>query len=344
MRRPVSCTLNESQETLHQTAWRLIDGLTLARKDFGLLPQTITILKALVSFLPKDGGHLIVWPANTTLCERASGMSERSLRRHIDRLVTAGLIARKSSSNGKRFALRFGKSVIDAYGFDLSGLFDMQDQIIQASEHEAHRQAQIKTLRGLIKQNLYLQNGLICPKLEAEITLALRHRDNLEALQAYQDLLQLPKLDAPAAKLAVNDSPNDRHIQNTNSESIKVSERTFEPKLEECLEAVADALAFAQYPITNWAELTQLGHDLAAMIGISDQLMDKARQEMGVLAASLSVLCLAQKIKHLHRPVAYFYQLVQRAKAKTFSLQGLLRSAKACNALPARLEYCPEAS
>ncbi|MFW8642788.1 helix-turn-helix domain-containing protein [Rhizobium beringeri] len=49
---------------------------------------------------------LIVFPSNAQLSIRARGMTAATLRRHLAGLVDAGLILRKDSANGKRFARR----------------------------------------------------------------------------------------------------------------------------------------------------------------------------------------------------------------------------------------------
>lgn len=49
-------------------------------------------------------GELIVWPSNEQLMARANGMPATTLRRHLAVLVDCGLIIRRDSPNGKRFA------------------------------------------------------------------------------------------------------------------------------------------------------------------------------------------------------------------------------------------------
>ena len=76
-----------------------------------------------------SGDGLIVFPSNQQLALRAHGMAPTTLRRHLAALVDCGLIIRRDSPNGKRFARRGqGGTVEMAFGFDLSPLVARADQ------------------------------------------------------------------------------------------------------------------------------------------------------------------------------------------------------------------------
>ena len=62
-------------------------------------------------------------------------MSEPTLRRHLAALVEAGLIIRRDSPNGKRYARRVDEEVAQAFGFDLAPL------VARAAEFEERLQA-----------------------------------------------------------------------------------------------------------------------------------------------------------------------------------------------------------
>lgn len=106
--------------------WALLDRLTTAADCFELSHRTLTVLKALLSFLPSrhipDGAAGIVFASNARLSERLHGMPESTLRRHLAQLVRTGLIARHDSPNRKRFARNRGGAIALAFGFDLSPL------------------------------------------------------------------------------------------------------------------------------------------------------------------------------------------------------------------------------
>ncbi|MEN3214022.1 plasmid replication protein RepC [Methylorubrum populi] len=111
--------------------WRVLHDLTAIRVSLGLSAATLVVLEALLTFHPETmlapdpeaDSDLVVFPSNKTLAARARGLSEAALRRHLSALVEAGLVIRRDSPNGKRYARRGeGGLVTQAYGFDLTPL------------------------------------------------------------------------------------------------------------------------------------------------------------------------------------------------------------------------------
>ncbi|ASP89576.1 replication initiation protein RepC (plasmid) [Sinorhizobium meliloti] len=105
--------------------WRVFQHIREARELIGATDRSLSILNALLTFHPETAltgdAELIVWPSNEQLMARANGMPATTLRRHLAVLVDCGLIIRRDSPNGKRFARRGrGGEVEQAYGFDLS--------------------------------------------------------------------------------------------------------------------------------------------------------------------------------------------------------------------------------
>ncbi|MEL7175419.1 MAG: plasmid replication protein RepC, partial [Pseudomonadota bacterium] len=122
----------------HIDKWEVFRQLCTARVALGVTDRDLTVLNALLSFHPGkvlgDNAPLIVFPSNRALAERAHGMAESTLRRHLAALVQAGLVLRHDSPNGKRFARRgAGGEVVRAFGFDLQPLLTRADEIAQAA-------------------------------------------------------------------------------------------------------------------------------------------------------------------------------------------------------------------
>ncbi|MGL5138732.1 MAG: plasmid replication protein RepC [Beijerinckiaceae bacterium] len=141
--------------------WAIFRHLTEAREGLGISDRSLGVLNALLSFHPEtaltlpcpvpgadepaagdapdDEGmgsscDLVVFPSNRQLSLRAHGMAEKTLRNHLASLVAAGLIIRRDSPNGKRYARKdpLGQErFTDAFGFDLTPL------VARASEFEA---------------------------------------------------------------------------------------------------------------------------------------------------------------------------------------------------------------
>ena len=101
------------QRDIAISKWDVLRELAVARQTFALSDRDITVLQALLSFHPAteldlSGPCPVVYPSNKSICERLNGMPCSTMRRHIARLVQSGLILRRDSPNGKRYARRYG--------------------------------------------------------------------------------------------------------------------------------------------------------------------------------------------------------------------------------------------
>lgn len=359
--RPAESPRNGAACGQHALLWRILDDLSLCRADYDLTPSSLSVLRALISFLPKTDanptGQLIVWPSNHALCDRAGGMDERTLRRHLARLCAAGLIQRQSSPNGKRFALRIRKAVVTAYGFCLTPLLALQGDIEAAAasrqammEQVAQIRTEILSLLHRLRTEVVDNTALLTTAQELEIRRMLRRVPDIRSLgQARDHLVEvLGTTTVETPDLTATDGQIDRHQQNTKKESfdsvcdtpptspVDNLARAKEPRneaheditLADCLEAASESIAFTTEPVRNWADLMRLADTLAPMIGISPDLMDHSRRAMGPLPSAISILCLIQRSAHIHKPAAYLRKLAMLADQGLYSLKSLVRSAQ----------------
>ena len=130
--------------------WKLYRAICEARPRLGVTDRALSVLNALLSFHPaaelSTESGLIVFPSNALLSLRAHGMAEPTLRRHLAALVDAGLILRKDSPNGKRYARRAGEGKIrEAFGFSLAPLLARAAEIEQLA-------AEVATERRIAQQ------------------------------------------------------------------------------------------------------------------------------------------------------------------------------------------------
>ncbi|MBY5571044.1 replication initiation protein RepC [Rhizobium leguminosarum] len=133
-RRPMSLGMLASQQLaetiepgMKRSKWKLFRAICEARPALGVTDRALTVLDALLTFYPDDEiseeKGLIVFPSNAQLSLRARGMTPATLRRHLAVLVEAGLILRKDSPNGKRYARRDRAGAIgEAFGFSVAPL------------------------------------------------------------------------------------------------------------------------------------------------------------------------------------------------------------------------------
>lgn len=155
--------------------YELLGPVRTLRKELGITSNDVTVLTALISFLPRDrhptNGETppkltVVFPSNASLSERANGIDERTLRRCLGRLDAAGLIERKNSANRKRFPLRYGSIIRDAFGIDLNPLIQNHDalatealKVAQAREHLRSLRAEALALRASLLQDQHLSDA-----------------------------------------------------------------------------------------------------------------------------------------------------------------------------------------
>lgn len=227
--------------------WKAFQHIREAREPLGATDRALAILNALFSFhrdteLSADG-ELIVWPSNEQLIARANGISPATLRRHLAVLVDCGLIIRRDSPNGKRFARRSRDGEIEqAYGFDLSPIVARAQEFRNLADAV---QAERKAVR-VARERLTLLRRDIVKMIDTGID------ENApgnwgRVLQAYQTIMaRLPRTAAreliedicadlhdlhgevcealetfaKTTKTNANESHSDRHIQNSKPDSL----------------------------------------------------------------------------------------------------------------------------
>ncbi|SDR64311.1 replication initiation protein RepC [Rhizobiales bacterium GAS113] len=120
--------------------WQVFRAICEGKAAIGVSDRALAVLNALLTFHPETAltgdGDLIVFPSNTQLALRAHGMPPTTLRRHLAALVDCGLVIRRDSPNGKRYARKGqGGAIEQAFGFDLTPL------VARAAEFEQHAEA-----------------------------------------------------------------------------------------------------------------------------------------------------------------------------------------------------------
>lgn len=232
--------------------WELLRELSKAQAAFGVSERDLTVLQGLLSFFPDDalGGNteMVVFPSNKAICERLNGMPCSTMRRHIARLVDAGLLMRRDSPNGKRYVRKHGEERV-AFGFDLSPLYCQSEEVARAAEAVREAEDRVRRLRevvSLMRRDLAalaefgeeVQPGLgLWDKFRDKAVLtarALRRKLTLEELSALRADLEVlldharNVIDGPETEeMNTNGANIERHHHNSNEESIDL-----EPALE----------------------------------------------------------------------------------------------------------------
>jgi replication initiation protein RepC len=156
--------------------WDLYSWIRIARGRLGIGERALTVLSALISFHADailGGRQLVVFPSNATLALRANGMAPSTLRRHLGMLVEAGLVHRRDSPNGKRYARKGADGeVAIAFGFDLAPLVARACEFERMANEILEEQRLLRRLRERI--SLYRRDigKLIAVGLEESVPLA----------------------------------------------------------------------------------------------------------------------------------------------------------------------------
>ncbi|NTF34190.1 plasmid replication protein RepC [Rhizobium skierniewicense] len=227
--------------------WKLFRAICEAKPLLGISDRSLAVLNALISFYPKaelsEENGLVVFPSNQQLSLRAHGMTEQTLRRHLAALVDAGLILRKDSPNGKRYARKDRNGAIsDAYGFSLAPLITRADEINDLAEKVIEDRLQLQRLREKISlcrrdiikfREIALTEGIdgqwdlyerryltITSSLDRKsraphLTLVLDDMTNLR-----DDMAKRLEKHIENQNLSANAYQNERHIQSSESESL----------------------------------------------------------------------------------------------------------------------------
>jgi replication initiation protein RepC len=233
--------------------WELLRELAKAQAAFGVTERDLTVLQGLLSFFPDDalGGNaeMVVFPSNKTVCERLNGMPCSTMRRHLSRLVEAGLLMRRDSPNGKRYVRKHGDERV-TFGFDLSPLYCRAEEIARAAEAVREAEDRVRRLREVVSlmrrdlaalaefgEEMFPGLGLWDQLRDtAALTArAIRRKLSLEDLSAYRANLET-LLDqarnlidgSETEDMNTNDARFERHHHNSNKNSID-----FEPALEQ---------------------------------------------------------------------------------------------------------------
>ncbi len=142
----------ESKPTTRVEKWKVFRDVCEARERFGLQDRALAVLDALLTFYPEtelDAEQgLVVFPSNGQLSVRAHGITGTTLRRHLAALVEAGLIQRRDSPNGKRYAHRNRDGEIEqAYGFDLAPLVARAGELAAIAQDVAAERIRFRRAR-----------------------------------------------------------------------------------------------------------------------------------------------------------------------------------------------------
>lgn len=231
--------------------WKLFRSLCEAKTVIGVSDRSLAVLNALLSFYPgselSGENGLVVFPSNAQLSLRTHGMAGTTLRRHLACLVEAGLILRRDSPNGKRYARRRRSGAVgEAFGFDLSPLVVRANEFSTAAAELAAARQSLRLMRErlslcrrdtaklleLLRESATAADWEQQQRRYEELAAPLSRKASANDIEAVYDGMSKLRSDLAkelekllnSAKLDANDRHNGRHIQNSDPDSKFESE------------------------------------------------------------------------------------------------------------------------
>lgn len=327
--------------------WSLLDLVRICRDRLGLRDRDITVLRGLLSLLPAgaETEGQVVFASNRVLIDRCDGIDERTLRRRIGHLGTRGLIARRSSPNGKRYQIRDDAAEVRlTYGIDLGPLFRIREHLQALADQCRREEMRAKALRAVLRDILYHHAARFAPDLATQAQRALRRKLSAEQVQDLIDTLHrhLPDPAPAAAVLSASDSQNDRQIQSSDkdhkdSDCAEKRDALTRPAptparaakdltVAECMDLARNAADFAPRPPRDWEDVVDLSTALAPAIGLDPQGVATARREMGPHGCALAILGLVEAFGRIRNPQAYLQALAIRARTEGIDAVRMFKS------------------
>jgi replication initiation protein RepC len=243
--------------------WLVFQDLCMAKLRLGLPHRSLTVLEALLTFHPETvltGDDLIVFPSNERLALRAKGMAQTTMRRYLAVLVDAGIIIRRDSPNGKRFARKTaGGSIRQAFGFDLAPIVARAAEFKTLAEEVQADRLAVKYAReriSLARRDIVkmigtgLEEGVPIPttgqgpstwegvhalyrtivaRIPRAATLAELEPIAQELAALADDLLNVLETHVKTIKMGANERQSGHHIQNSSTKRLT----ELEPSLRE---------------------------------------------------------------------------------------------------------------
>ena len=288
--------------------WNVFRAICTAKPRIGVSERALSVLNALLSFYPETvltGEDLIVFPSNRQLALRAHGMAPATLRRHLACLVDAGLIVRRDSPNGKRYARKDRAGEIElAFGFDLAPL------VVRAEEFETWaeeilleqralafvreriticRRDIVKMIAAGMEEGVSTRQGGQGPADWVEMHALFRSiveriprtatRQALEPIadelsMLADEILGLLENHVKQSNLSANESHSERHKQNSNPDSLP----DFEPDLREGRGAAPEPnLETSRAPEPRQGSKTEGAFPLRMVLDACPDIMDYAK-------------------------------------------------------------------
>ncbi|GEC15375.1 replication initiation protein RepC [Nitrobacter winogradskyi] len=347
--------------------WQVFRNICEARASLPVSERALAVLNALLSFHPDTvltagAADLVVFPSNRLLALRAHGMAVSTLRRHLAALVDHGLVLRRDSPNGKRYARKTSSGDIEqAFGFDLGPIVARAEEFAAAAEAAiAKRQA-----LGILRERMTLarrdiakmiatgvEQGVAadwasyhrtfreiltrlprvptCKVLQPIVVeLASLAKAIVKALEQHLDPIEPGPLIPPADQInSFPEKPNPPEpdpAPGAHEMADSDGSRTANAiPIRMVVELCPDIVDYARGGIRTPQDLIATASTVRPMLGISPSAWEEARIAMGDGQASVVLSAILQRGNAIKSPGGYLRILARRAADGKFSVWPML--------------------
>ena len=335
-----SPSYSAGQQDIAPSKWSLLQVIEDIREPLGLKGTSISLLRAMISFIKgdhisaaQDDGH-ICFASNVALAKRTH-VSVQTVERHITKLVTLGLLSRRSSANGKRWARRdtSGRIVL-ATGLSLMPLSTRFSEFIQINQTHKERVANLSILRdkcaiALASLKRYLPAR---PDLEAFFNTArnlLRRRATEEALTTLlKDITSEIQEVTPDQTDNLRDThpKNEGHKEPHLNQSVK-EEDSFRTEVgPDQMERAYPRLCAELRTAHNQADCERRMSDIANNLDLGDLWFDI--KKLGPAKTFMALGYILERIESIEKPRGYAFHLLQGLTNGSIAWETLLKIQK----------------
>jgi replication initiation protein RepC len=305
--------------------WAIFRALREAREHFGLRPGHLHTLQAMLSFL-KPGQGAVIFASNQSICQRGGGIDERTLRRHISKLVQLGFLARSDSPNGKRYRVRSSDGDCISFGLSAVPLLQRARELLCLAEAAENDRQDRMFLRKQILAGLATIDNLDPGNLfTAEVRKVLRrklsapdHRALLSQVEAKCSNKSTAVDTSAASEMSVNNGQNDRHLSKSEKEEKDSECSETQLRITRLTVTCSEAIGFSQEPLNTWRDVERHARLIAPMMGIHAKTFDQAIVSIGHEKASAALFIVLQLGKRIRDMAAYFHSITIGSRKNQF--------------------------
>ncbi|MEH6524224.1 helix-turn-helix domain-containing protein [Sulfitobacter sp.] len=323
-----------------QSKWHLLKTIEDIREPLGLKGTSIALLRAMISFLrvdninaERDDAH-ICFASNASLAKRAH-VSIQTVERHITKLVSLGLLMRRSSGNGKRWARRDRQgNIVLATGLSLLPLTERHPEFMDMAETFQDQKNELARLKDKCSLALTNLKELLLPKDWNETLLSkarnlLRRQPNRAALDNLLAEITVEiskighretnKLRATAHKVEGHKETNKiQFVVESKSAEIEIDQE----EIERSYPALCAELRFA----TNPNECRHIMDQIAGQLNLGNTWF--AIKDFGPTISFMILGYLMERLHTIQNHRGYAFKLVQDLSNNNLEWRTLLKKPK----------------